>query len=373
MRFAATILFLCLAAGAALSQPTPRAAQMLDQAEAALSAAETPKERLAALGRAAQAQEATLQALRGDLRTIDERRRALAGRMAEDDRRLRAVLAALQRLERAPRAAALAHPGGAVSAARAGMTLAALAPALEVEAARLRVAMAEISEIEARRDIAVAESRASLAALQRARAELSDLIRKNRDATQLPKALRDRLRAEAAALTQSASSLRALASALPDQDELTPPAAGGGLSFSAARGAIPTPLEGQIGRRFGDPDAASPLEGVEIIAPAYAEIYAPWSGVIRFADEYGTYGGVIVLEVEPDTLIVMSGVARFFREAGETVLAGEPLGSLGGPLPQDEEFLIAGTVPVEALAPETLYIEVRRGGTPVDPAQWFAF
>lgn len=372
MRVFAVLLILCLSCTVAAANDAARAAAMLERAEAALADSRTPKERLAALGRAAQAQEATLQALRGNLRTLSARRTALDERMVEDDRRLRAVLGALQRLERSPRAAALAHPGGAVSAARAGMTLAVLAPALEVEAARLRVSLDEIEEVEARRDIAVAEARASLAALQRARGEVSDLIRKNRRATQLPKALSDRLRAEGEALSRSASTLRILASALPDTVGLAAPSSGG-VSFAAARGAIPSPLEGQVVRSFGAPDATSPLEGVEITAPAYAEIYAPWSGIIRFSGNYGSYGGVIILEPEPDTLIVLSGVSRFFRDAGETVLAGEPLGSLGGPLPQDEEFLISGTIPVEALAPETLYIEVRRGGKPVDPAQWFAF
>jgi septal ring factor EnvC (AmiA/AmiB activator) len=251
------------------------------------------------------------------------------------------------------------------------MTLAALAPALEVEAARLRVSLDEVSDVEARRDIAMAEARASLAALQRARGEVSDLIRKNRSATRLPKGLTQRLREEGEALARSATTLRILASALPDADGLVAPAAE--ISFAAARGAIPSPLEGTVVRNFGDAGATSLFEGAEITAPAYAEIYAPWSGIIRFAGTYGSYGGVIILEPEPDTLIVLSGVGRFFREAGETVLAGEPIGSLGGPLPQDEEFLISGTVPVEALALETLYIELRRGGEPVDPAQWFAF
>jgi hypothetical protein len=46
---------------------------------------------------------------------------------------------------------------------------------------------------------------------------------------------------------------------------------------------------------------------------------------------------------------------------------------MGGPPPASEEFLVEATGPGGAGAEQTLYIEVRQGGVPVDPAALFEF
>ncbi|QIE57458.1 peptidoglycan DD-metalloendopeptidase family protein [Pikeienuella piscinae] len=367
MRTALLLLSMMLLAGVG---PEERAAEMLERAEASLAAARTPGERLAALGRAAQAEEAALAAIRENLRSGANRRAEIEAGLEGERRRLVAVLSALQRIESAPRAAALAHPDGVVAGARAGMQLAALAPALEAETARLSALLAELSALDVRRDIAASDARRSLAALQRLRAEIAEIVDRDRGAGNVSAATRARLVAEGEALAQSAKSLKALAAALPSAvaEEEAPRAA----SFAAARGALPPPVEGELERRFGAPGAGGPLEGVEISAPAYAAVYAPWRSVVRFAGPFGEDGVVVMLEPDPEILIVFSGLAAARVQLGDVVAAGEPLGALGGPPPAAEEFLIAATTPVESLGRETLYMEVRRGGAPVDPAIWFA-
>ncbi|MFV0475950.1 MAG: murein hydrolase activator EnvC family protein, partial [Pikeienuella sp.] len=180
---------------------------------------------------------------------------------------------------------------------------------------------------------------------------------------------RAQLAEEGAALARNAATLRALAAALPERAVREAPAP----SFRAARGALIPPVEGRLARRFGETGAGGPLEGVEISAPAYAEVYAPWRGVVRFAAPFGEDGVVIMLEPEPDVLMIFAGLAVAMVAPGEVVMAGEPIGALGGPAPAAEEFLLAAVTPVEALERETLYMEVRRGGAPADPANWFAF
>jgi septal ring factor EnvC (AmiA/AmiB activator) len=58
---------------------------------------------------------------------------------------------------------------------------------------------------------------------------------------------------------------------------------------------------------------------------------------------------------------------------GATLLAGEPIGALGGPPPAAEEFLIDASSGNASIPDKTLYIEIRRDGAPADPAGWFAF
>jgi septal ring factor EnvC (AmiA/AmiB activator) len=57
--------------------------------------------------------------------------------------------------------------------------------------------------------------------------------------------------------------------------------------------------------------------------------------------------------------------------SGETVLAGEKLGDLGGPLPTGDEILLEQAAGAGQIRQETFYLEIRRSGEPLDPADWF--
>jgi len=71
-------------------------------------------------------------------------------------------------------------------------------------------------------------------------------------------------------------------------------------------------------------------------------------------------------------LVVLAGLARIVRSAGEVVRAGEPLGAMGPIAAANEDNLneipsFPATEPAQAL-----YLEVLRDGRPEDPAAWFA-
>lgn len=349
-----------LTAGAGTAE---RAAEMIERARVSLAAARTPEERLAALGRASQAEEAALAALRSRLRAAADRRAEIETGLASERRRLIAVISALQRIESAPRAVALAHPDGVVAGARAGMLLSALAPNLEREAARLEALLKELQDLDRRIGAATAESRGALEALQKARAEISSLLDRGGDAGAVDG------QAELERLARSVKTLKALAQALPASNVREEP---GGARFTAARGALTPPVEGRLAARFGEQLSSGPLQGVRIETPPYAAVYAPWRGVIRFAGPFAREGVVVMLEPEPDILIVMSGLSSALKSPGDVVLAGELIGAMSGPPPDAEEFLMDATSVVETSRSETLYMEVRRGGTPMDPATWFA-
>ncbi len=355
MRRAAFFLAaLALAAPAAAEERAARAAEMLERAQALLASAASDEERRAAIGRAAQAREAMLAALRDALRAGADRRAEIETELEAEHERLAAALSALIGLARAPRLAAVAHPDGALAAARAAGALSDALPPLEAEAAALSAKLTELRRLEAEAKAASDEARAGLTALSDARAMLAATAGAAADPA---------VAAEAARLAAAAGSLRALAARLEG--------AGGGPAqapFAAATGLTP-PVEGRLTRRFGERGA----EGVEIEAPAWAAVYAPWRSVVRFAGPFRGEGVVTILEPEPETLIVLSGLASASVAAGETVLAGEPVGAMGGPPPEAEEFLIAARGDVETFPSAALYMEVRRGGAPADPAKYFAF
>ncbi|MEM7270128.1 MAG: peptidoglycan DD-metalloendopeptidase family protein [Pseudomonadota bacterium] len=363
LRVAAIIL----AAVAALSvqvSAEERAVELLAKAETALAAAKSPKQRLAALGQAAQAQEAALRALRVDTLAMDGRSRAVKGQIAEQERSLQAVLWALERLERTPRTATLAHPGGPVAAARAGMALTAFTPALEEEAARLRVALDALRSLDRRRAVATAEARASLNALQDLRTEIAALMDNERRRRTLPEDMVARMEAQAAALSQSSGNLQALEAALPPSEGA---GASGAPSIRAAKGKLTQPFEGVLQQPFGQSG-----EGARLSVAPFAQIYAPWPSVVRFSGPFGDLGGVVILEPEPGLLMVFGGLGETPRATGEAVLQGEPIGAMGGPQPKAEEFLIASSDINADESVQTLYMEIRENGEPVDPASWFA-
>ena len=144
------------------------------------------------------------------------------------------------------------------------------------------------------------------------------------------------------------------------------------VTFSEARGFIQPPVRGALIAGFGALDPwGRPGYGLTFEAPAYAQVSAPWDGTVRYAGPLIDYGQVVVLEPEEGTLIVLAGLARVDRVVGETVLSGERLGDLGGPMPDSDEFLLEASTDRDEINAEKLYMELRRGGEAIDPAAWF--
>jgi septal ring factor EnvC (AmiA/AmiB activator) len=110
---------------------------------------------------------------------------------------------------------------------------------------------------------------------------------------------------------------------------------------------------------------------IEVAAPAYALVRAPMLATLRHVGRLRGRGLTAVLEPRAGELIVLSGLGSVDRAPGEALAAGEPLGAMGGPPPAADEFLIDASAMTGTIPQETLYIEVRRAGAPVDPATWF--
>lgn len=81
---------------------------------------------------------------------------------------------------------------------------------------------------------------------------------------------------------------------------------------------------------------------------------SPFDAQVEYAGPFNTYGGLLILNVGDDYYIVLAGMAVTYASAGQSVLAGEPVGAM----PQNGQT-----------APE-LYLELRRNGNAVDPGPW---
>jgi len=367
----AASLVLPLPLGASeVAEAAQAARAALEAATADLIAAQSARDRVAALTATIRAHEDGLAALRDSLRRAALREAALRRDFDAKSARVAQLLGVLSALERTEGPLLLLHPSGPVGTAQSGMLLADVAPALAAEADVLRAQLQEIALIRALQDSAAQTLEDSLRAVQAARTALSQAIADRRD---LPAPLAEDA-AILAALADGAETLGAFAEELADL-----PLPGGAeapaaeTDFAAQRGRLPLPVQGVVLRRAGEADAAGVRRpGLLLATRPRALVTAPWPATIRYRGPLLDYGNVMVLDPGAGYLLVLAGLDIVYGVVGEVVASGAPLGLMGGRDAQTIEFLAAaGTDGAGGANSETLYVELRQGTNPVDPAEWF--
>ncbi|HEX8376027.1 MAG TPA: hypothetical protein VF606_12700, partial [Geminicoccaceae bacterium] len=66
-----------------------------------------------------------------------------------------------------------------------------------------------------------------------------------------------------------------------------------------------------------------------------------------------------------------AGLGQVFGEAGEILPEGTALGLMGGETPDADAILTEAPATGDAAPLESLYLEVRDAGEPLDPGTWF--
>jgi septal ring factor EnvC (AmiA/AmiB activator) len=89
--------------------------------------------------------------------------------------------------------------------------------------------------------------------------------------------------------------------------------------------------------------------------PLGTPVRAVAAGVVRFAGWFQGYGRMVILDHGGGYFTVSGHLERVDVERGDAVAAGEVFGSAGE---------------TGSLAGPRLYFEIRRGGEPLDPAEW---
>ncbi|MGF1659464.1 MAG: murein hydrolase activator EnvC family protein [Rubrimonas sp.] len=359
----AALVALTLCAAPAAAQEIADAAAALRRAEAALAAADG-EGRLAALGAAAAAQEDALAVLRAELRRIAQRRADLAPRAADLSQRAATAALAIRRIDAAPPVGWFLHPDGPLAARRAALVARSAAPALRRRAETLGADLATLDMLEAERRAAADLARAAIDALRATHAEIAAQTAARRAAPPDPETAQA-LDAARALLSRAAATLADGVTALPPRPEGAAP----DIPFDALRGLMPPPVAGRIAAPYG----TSGAQGMTLETAPYALVRAPATATLRYAGPIGRFAQVAILEPEAGALILLAGLARIDRTVGDVVLMGEPIGAMGGPPPASAEFLIDASRGNGTLSRESLYMELRRGGAPTDPAPWFAF
>ena len=370
MRRLAFLLWLAATPGLAqidTAEAAREAAARLEAAGALMAnAGGSGRERIAALTETVRAYEDGLAALREGLRRVAIRQQTLEAELAAREAELSQLLGALQSMGRTPAPMLLLHPNGPLGVARGGILAADVTPILQARATDLQAQLGELAELKALQDGAAGTLEDGLMGVQQARAELADAVASRTD---LPRRFtEDPVRT--ALLVAGADTLAAFADGLADVVD-------GGLGgpvpdAGAAKGTLSLPVQGRILRQAGEADAAGITRpGLILATHPRALVTSPAAATIRFRGPLLDYGNVLILEPAPGVLFVLAGLAESFGGPGQVVPAGAPVGLMGGVTPSVDAILTETAAGQAGNRTETLYLEVREGQSPVDPAEWF--
>lgn len=311
------------------------------------------------------------------------------------------VLAALQRIGRNPPPALLVTPEDALSSVRSAILLGAVVPGIREETEALAADLKELAEL--RRSIAsereslklaldanaLEEERLSALATEKValQAESERRLEMERERADNLSEKSTELETLIASLETEIGSLRAAAeearraeierreriaeqlerarelaaTVLPDKNRIAP-----AYAFSALKGTLRHPADGETVRHFGADDGAGHAFAGEVVASGTgAPVVAPVDGWVIYAGPFRSYGQVVILDVGENYQVILAGMGKARVATGQFVLAGEPVAEMG-------QTRLAGlTALALASGKPTLYIEFRRGGEPVDPRPWW--
>ena len=132
----------------------------------------------------------------------------------------------------------------------------------------------------------------------------------------------------------------------------SPPDGFAGGGFTGSRGRLLFPVVGRAEVKPGTREGTNG-PGLEIHAPLNSPVRAVYAGRVAFADRYGPYGRLVILDHGEHYYSVSGNLGSVDVKVGGEVAAGERIGTVG-----DEGH---GTM---------LYFEIRHGTETVQPSSW---
>ncbi|HVB69163.1 MAG TPA: peptidoglycan DD-metalloendopeptidase family protein [Acetobacteraceae bacterium] len=369
-----------------------QAAQQQDAARAAAAAAEEQRlaeQRVAAAARLQQTEGAT-EAAATRMDDLQRRRREAAAKLAARAEAMQPLLPVIERLSLYPAETLLAVPAAPEQTLRGIIVLQGLARQLQRESAALRRAQAALDAAAAAVQRETPKLAAAEAAQQQEAAALDQQIAAAQADRQQADADADAAAARAADQAARAATLRTMlvtlgarrhaeaASAREDalratrekhvaeaeaahkrEAALGRPFGGGTLAAAATpRGQLTAPVAGTVFRSWGDPTDAGPATGISYHAAPAARVVSPCAGRVEFAAPFRSYGLLLILDCGGGYDAVLAGLERLDAKAGQDVRSGEPVG------------VMPNWEPGGGSSRPSLYVELRHGGQPVNPAPW---
>ena len=373
---AAGIVVAC-AAGAATPTAKPAPGPTLD---AQIAQLESLRQQCIAAARALQQREHAVGSIDLAVATMRQGVTAKDKEIANSRKEQEQLLGALERLARAPPEALAVAPEGPVERLRSGILMAAAVPALAAQARELTGELGALDAVRKQIDVSRKHVDDARAALDKGRAALAQSVAQ-RDALDA-KLLHDDGKKDAGKMGDGASDVSELikrADAAMEQRDKNLPARLRALYGARPKGAPPLtdptkpktlraldapnaqmvwPVAGELAHHAGEPDAnGKPRLGVTWTAMPKGTVIAPFDGHVVYVGAFRDYGLILIIDHGGGYHSLLQ-LGHADVTIGQWLLAGEPVGSLADAADKDGSA--------------SLYMELRRGGYPVDPESRFA-
>ena len=336
-----------------------------------------------------QKQEATLSTLEEKLADLAKKEKELSAKITLTDSQMAQVATGLQTLALRPKESLFLNPMSPIDTVRsqslmmhsipvigtlnneAKTNLSALLETrsqLTSQAERVKSATEELTERQARMEKLLKQKQALQAQYQatheqakkRADAlagqakDLKDLLKKLEEEKRRQQLERERKeKAHLAALERQRKAAAAKGQLIAEQKQ-TPTSQRPKGAFQKSKGALLWPTRGQIIQNFGDSTiSGAHIKGITIKPRTNAQVIAPFDGSVLFSGPFKNYGHLLIIDNGDNYLTLLAGMAKSYVGVGQDILAGEPVGITRAQNP-------------------TLYIEIRKDGTPINPLPWFS-
>jgi len=314
------------------------------------------RERLVVASAQVQALEEEKGRLGGEIARLADVERASAAKFLRDRAKVARLLAVLERLQGDMPPALVLKPDDALAASRGAMMLGAALPRIYKAAAELSQRVAALKRTQRELVVRRADGARNETALSSARDQLDQLLAMKAQEADEASARYGDLAAQLGSAANEAASLGSLLSRVAALRHQRPVqavvvVAAQNVSPGLRRGTLQRPVAGRIVR--GDPDGpgGEHAPGLSFLAAPGARVVAPADCQVLFAGRYHKSGLVLILESAGGYDLVLAGLDRADVRSGDTLLAGEPLGTMPG-------------------AGSRLYFELRQNGKGVNPAPW---
>ncbi len=300
-----------------------------------------------------------------------------------DRKALQRMLGAMQRVQANPPPAFAVVPADAADAMRAGKLMGGISRALNRRAEDLTQQLDQLAQLRQTIEAEQKQLAANEASLTRKTASIESLVKRKSQLEQSISLEQSAVQKRVHDLAQEADSLQELIRQLensarhilprlkPDPNRIfdndietvrprmkpsyrsapapliLPPDT---QRFADAREYVRAPVRGRIEKSYNRQHT-----GLTISTRRAAQVVAPYTGRVEFAGPFKNYDSVVILNAGEGYFILLTGLGDLYVQSGQMVETGEPMGLMSKESPKDAK----------------LYLEVRKDGTPVNPAPWF--
>lgn len=300
------------------------------------------------------------------------------------------IIASLQNMSLNPSEAVILQPLSPVDVIRSAILLRETVPFLEEKSSRLKADLDSMYQQKKRVEETVSKAKQKKTALGKQQEEMRSLIKKKTSMRKMLETKGAETQKQAENLSSQAKDLRELLDELERQKELERKkqeeaarlAAAkrleeekrlgkshtissqehkyikkqmSGDGFAKAKGKLTRPVSGAIVTEYGQQlSKGVTAKGIVYKTRPEAQVISLYDGTVIFSGPFKGYGNIIIVEHGNGYLSLLAGLGVIDCEPGQTLLAGEPVGTM----PDSDNA--------------KLYVEIRKDRHPINPSPWIA-